>query len=409
MAIQIQLRNGSTAEWTNENPTLAEGEVGIDTDQNMFKVGDGVTTWNNLDFVSEDQDLSDYAEKSNVLELDNTDAFTPDADHEPATKKYVDDNAGGGGGGIISDHTVYFNPDQAEVVGQSYQTYEDAVTYCKGQGAGPLSEAGTPWNIILPGGDVGTITKYPGINLIAAKETIITRLESDCDPGGPTETFNAVVKDVYITTLAIPAGKFLYLDNCIIEDVEAPTGSPAGTAYMWPNNCNFYGGDFENHLTFPGQGGSPDMFLHVNCNFLPMKGNIENLSGLFFGGMIMAVGASINCNGYMSMNNMYVNVTSITGPMFDITNCTVENIGNITGPLTGNISQSHISDITTNGDGCTINLNGCTVADGYDLGNIDVGDTLNIETDFKDGWNGDFNNADGDTVTVVDGIITDVS
>jgi len=43
-----------------------------------------------------DQDISGKADKSNVLELDNTDSFTPDADYEPATKKYVDDNAGGG-------------------------------------------------------------------------------------------------------------------------------------------------------------------------------------------------------------------------------------------------------------------------------------------------------------------------
>lgn len=41
-------------------------------------------------------DLSPYALKSNVLELDNTNAFTPDTDYEPATKKYVDDNLGGG-------------------------------------------------------------------------------------------------------------------------------------------------------------------------------------------------------------------------------------------------------------------------------------------------------------------------
>jgi len=34
------------------------------------------------------------ADKSNVLELDNTTSFTPDADFEPATKKYVDDNGG---------------------------------------------------------------------------------------------------------------------------------------------------------------------------------------------------------------------------------------------------------------------------------------------------------------------------
>jgi len=43
-----------------------------------------------------DQDLTGLATKANVLELDNTTSFTPDADYEPATKKYVDDNAGGG-------------------------------------------------------------------------------------------------------------------------------------------------------------------------------------------------------------------------------------------------------------------------------------------------------------------------
>jgi hypothetical protein len=39
-----------------------------------------------------------YADNAgNVLALDNTTAFTPDADYEPATKKYVDDNVGGSG------------------------------------------------------------------------------------------------------------------------------------------------------------------------------------------------------------------------------------------------------------------------------------------------------------------------
>ena len=44
-----------------------------------------------------DQDLSGYALKANVLELTNTTAFTPDADYEPATKKYVDDSIVAGG------------------------------------------------------------------------------------------------------------------------------------------------------------------------------------------------------------------------------------------------------------------------------------------------------------------------
>lgn len=38
-----------------------------------------------------DQDLTHLASKTNVLELNNTTAFAPDADYEPATKKYVDD------------------------------------------------------------------------------------------------------------------------------------------------------------------------------------------------------------------------------------------------------------------------------------------------------------------------------
>jgi hypothetical protein len=53
---------------------------------------DGITGTN-----TGDQDLSALATKTNVLELDNTISFTPSADFQPATKKYVDDNAGNGG------------------------------------------------------------------------------------------------------------------------------------------------------------------------------------------------------------------------------------------------------------------------------------------------------------------------
>ena len=54
-----------------------------------------------------DQDLSGLALKSNVLELNNTDTFTPTANYHPATKKYVDDN-GGGGGASDSAQTITY-------------------------------------------------------------------------------------------------------------------------------------------------------------------------------------------------------------------------------------------------------------------------------------------------------------
>ena len=48
MAIQIQLRRDTASNWTSNNPTLAQGEMGIETDTTVFKIGDGSTAWNSL-------------------------------------------------------------------------------------------------------------------------------------------------------------------------------------------------------------------------------------------------------------------------------------------------------------------------------------------------------------------------
>ncbi|AOO19441.1 hypothetical protein WH070310_095 [Cyanophage S-RIM12_WH_07_0310] len=48
MANRIQLRRGGAQEWANANPTLAQGELGIELDTGRFKIGDGATAWNTL-------------------------------------------------------------------------------------------------------------------------------------------------------------------------------------------------------------------------------------------------------------------------------------------------------------------------------------------------------------------------
>jgi len=50
MAQQIQLRRGTAAQWTTANPTLAEGEMGLEVDTNKFKIGTGTTAWNSLGY-----------------------------------------------------------------------------------------------------------------------------------------------------------------------------------------------------------------------------------------------------------------------------------------------------------------------------------------------------------------------
>ena len=52
MAVQIQLRRGTASEWTAANPTLAAGELVIETDTDKYKIGDGSTAWTSLGYSS---------------------------------------------------------------------------------------------------------------------------------------------------------------------------------------------------------------------------------------------------------------------------------------------------------------------------------------------------------------------
>ena len=45
---KIQLRNDIRANWNTNNPVLLAGEIGLETDTRLFKVGDGTKTWNEL-------------------------------------------------------------------------------------------------------------------------------------------------------------------------------------------------------------------------------------------------------------------------------------------------------------------------------------------------------------------------
>jgi len=54
MATKIQLRRGTSSEWSVNNPILASGEPGVETDTGKFKLGDGTTTWNALTYAGGD-------------------------------------------------------------------------------------------------------------------------------------------------------------------------------------------------------------------------------------------------------------------------------------------------------------------------------------------------------------------
>lgn len=75
---KIQLRHDTAANWTSVNPILLEGEVGIETDTNKFKVGNGTTAWTSLVYGNADteaieqleQDYGSLVDKVNTIETD---------------------------------------------------------------------------------------------------------------------------------------------------------------------------------------------------------------------------------------------------------------------------------------------------------------------------------------------------
>lgn len=51
MAVKIQNRSDTAANWTSANPTLSQGEIGLETDTRYMKVGNGTQAWNSLAYV----------------------------------------------------------------------------------------------------------------------------------------------------------------------------------------------------------------------------------------------------------------------------------------------------------------------------------------------------------------------
>ena len=101
MAIRIQLRRDTAANWTSVNPVLANGEMGIETDTLKAKIGNGSATWSSRPYInvlpSELTELAQDAVNSAIVAgvgLDKTyddagNTITLDIDSTVATKTFA--------------------------------------------------------------------------------------------------------------------------------------------------------------------------------------------------------------------------------------------------------------------------------------------------------------------------------
>ena len=68
MADLIQIRRDTASNWTSANPTLAQGELGIETDTSKIKVGDGSTAWSSKTYLV---DVGSYLTATSTNTLSN--------------------------------------------------------------------------------------------------------------------------------------------------------------------------------------------------------------------------------------------------------------------------------------------------------------------------------------------------
>jgi hypothetical protein len=54
---RVQMRHDTAANWTAFNPKLLSGEIGIETDTNRMKLGNGTSNWSALPYFPADTGL----------------------------------------------------------------------------------------------------------------------------------------------------------------------------------------------------------------------------------------------------------------------------------------------------------------------------------------------------------------
>lgn len=77
----IKLRRDTAANWTSANPTLAEGEPGLETDTGKIKYGDGASSWTQLNYSS--------SGSSTIVASTNTNATITTTGYNPSASPAI--------------------------------------------------------------------------------------------------------------------------------------------------------------------------------------------------------------------------------------------------------------------------------------------------------------------------------
>lgn len=82
----LQVKRGTSDKWNSQNPILKAGEIGYDSTNNLFKIGNGTANWKNLPhFAPKTLDAYSWSEISTIAESGNASSFFKVGDEKNIT------------------------------------------------------------------------------------------------------------------------------------------------------------------------------------------------------------------------------------------------------------------------------------------------------------------------------------
>jgi hypothetical protein len=238
MAIKLQIRRGTAANWTSSDPTLLEGEIGYELDTGNWKVGDGTTSWQTLPYQFPYLKGSKALDKETLC-VDQTNDRVGIGTETPLAVLHVEDAAPiirmrdtNSGAGIYSeigtsnnDGTVVISADANNASGTSNASKIQFV----------IDNAATPQVTVLSDRKVGigTATPASNIHVVSSTTTADINLVNSGTTGGSgglsisTSSNAASITNVENSTLTFGTNNADRVTISAVGDVGIGTTSPA--------------------------------------------------------------------------------------------------------------------------------------------------------------------------------------
>jgi len=293
--IQLQFRRGTAASWTAQNPILAAGEMAIESDTHLFKIGDGVTRWNSIPYGG--------------------------------LQGPTGASGGGGGGGGSTGYT-----------GPTGSTGTRGPT---GEGStGPTGVSGDKYlsattSIVSPNPQSGSVdlTIGAGLSYIKGNSVVVVDLSGVNRFEGYVSTYNSVNGQITISNIVNIIGTFLSprVYNINLDGIDGPTGSTGSTGATGQTGATGKSGD--KYLTATNGAVTPQPSLGsvtftVDTGLSYITGNSvvvvhQTIPTIRFEGTIqtyntangsMTINPIVNISGTFVLSVYNVNLDGIDGP-----------------------------------------------------------------------------------------------